>query len=119
MSKVIVWFVLFCCFPLPAFAAKEEGIWIKEGFLDGEEYLQLPDLQKRDYAMGLLDGILTAPILGADKRGMKWLENCVVDMSGNQLSAILEKELRDNPEEWHYNSNGTVLWRALKRDCPQ
>jgi hypothetical protein len=69
------------------------------------------------YAVGLVDGMLTAPIFEASKKQTQWLEQCVVSMSNEQVGAIFDKFLRDNPGRWQEQMN-ILGWVAMKSACP-
>lgn len=92
-------------------------VTISQGFLSGEEYLNLDTTGKRSYAMGVLSGMLTAPLFGAPEEKVSWLSSCAVNMSDEQVAAILTKYLRDNPGKWQYAMNVTSF-NAMRASCP-
>jgi hypothetical protein len=47
------------------------GPGIPAGFINGNDYLELDANEKRVYAMGAMDGLLVAPLLGALKAQLK------------------------------------------------
>lgn len=67
-------------------------------------------------AVTLLDGSLLAPLFGASKANVLWLENCAEDMSNQQIAAILDRELTERPEMWHEGAH-TTFYRAMLRRC--
>jgi hypothetical protein len=55
-----------------------------------------------------------APAFGAPISGADWLRNCTgKQFSNEQLSALLDKYLKDHPEEWHMSMN-VIGFRALR-----
>ncbi len=89
------------------------------GFLNlkGKDYLDMPANEKRAYAMGALNGMLVAPLFAAPKEKVAWLETCTVNMTGEQVAAILTKYIRDHPAEWHYGLN-VLSFNAMVVACP-
>ena len=93
-----------------------DPVAIKRGFFTGNDFLQLSQDDKRDYVIGMTDGLLLAPIFGAPKAEMKWVEDCLTDMNNVQISAILEFFLKNNPARWHQQMN-ILTFVALKENC--
>src|SRR5439155_1756421 len=91
-------------------AAQKEPVEVKVSFfLHGTDYLKLPEVAKGAYVTGVVDGLLDArAAFGAPKKRTAWLEDCVVGMSSEQLAAIADKYLRENPEKWNWPMNGLV-----------
>lgn len=51
--------------------------------------------------LGAIDGII-AESLSTDKDALgSWLGDCLKSFELPQTKAIFEKELKENPEEWH------------------
>src|SRR6266571_9474614 len=97
--------------------AEQQPIAIKGGFITGNTYREYSDDVKAVYVMGVIDGMLDAPGLGAPKKKMAWLETCIVGMNGYQVAAIVDKAIRDTPEYWNEPINGQVfsaMWTACK-----
>jgi hypothetical protein len=82
-------------------SAGEQGVLIHNGFGTGQDYIKMSSVQKRAYAMGSVNGILLAPLFGAPKEKVQWLELYVENMTDVQIAAILSKYLEDNPGRWH------------------
>lgn len=99
-------------------ASAQEPVEIHNGFLTGEEFLNMSDSEKRAFSMGTINGMLLAPFLGAPKERMSRIESCVEGMTGLQVAAILEKYLRDNPSRWHETPH-SPMWAALVDACPE
>ena len=99
-------------------SANDEGVLIRSGFVSGQQYLALAEEKQSAYAMGVVDGILLAPIFGAPKKRMLQLEDCLTGMSDTQVAAILTKYLRDHPARWH-DSAHVLMYSALLDACPK
>ncbi|HEX9757476.1 MAG TPA: hypothetical protein VGB26_06700 [Nitrospiria bacterium] len=97
-------------------AYAEEGVYIHDGFLKGEQYLKLSETQQRGYAIGLVDGLFLSPLYGAPKARIAPFEKCVEGMSDTQVAAVLTKYLQDRPARWHESANA-VFFGALKDAC--
>jgi len=91
---------------------------ITNGYLKASEFLNLNDTQKEAFAIGFLDGIFVAPLLDAPDDGKFYvsLRTCTAEMPGKQVAAIIEKYIRDNPEDWHLQLH-TVAFNSLLKAC--
>jgi len=97
-------------------ASAQEDISIARGFLDGNSYQELSFTAKVNYAMGIADGFLTAPMFGAPESNVDWLNNCMGKMMSNQLVAIFDQYVQANPAQWHYSMNMLSLM-AMESAC--
>ncbi len=98
-------------------AAQQVRVEIKFGFLKGNDYLN--DLSERErgaYVMGVYDGLLGAALFGTPKRRLAWLEACGVGMGTEQVAAIVDKYLRDNPARWNEGMN-VLVYSAMLGAC--
>ena len=109
--------LVFLAMLLPASGATND-IYVQNGFVDGNDFLSFSSDGKEKYAIGFIDGLLIAPLLGAPKRRLNWLEQCAVGMNSKQIVAILEKYLTENPAKWHQSMHGLSL-SAMKASCNQ
>jgi len=100
----------------PPALGQDDPVAIKSGFVDGNGYRAFSGFEKRAYAMGLIDGYFLAPLFGAPKRRLEWLERCVVGMTDVQLVAIIDKFLQDHPERWHDGMHALV-YSAMFEAC--
>jgi hypothetical protein len=94
---------------------KSEGISIKTGYITGNGYFNVT--QRDEYLIGLVDGLLLAPMFGASKKKMKWFEDCITEMPNTQLRAIVDKFMNDNPDKWK-NPMQILAYQSLYRSCP-
>ena len=92
---------------------------VHNGWLRAEDYLKLDPESQRVYAMGLLDGMYYAPVFGApdNNKLLVSLASCIEKMKASQVSAIIEKYVKENPEHWNWDLNGQA-YAGLRRACP-
>jgi hypothetical protein len=97
---------------------KEKVMRVTNGYLKASEFLNLNDSQKEAFAIGFLDGIDVAPLLGAPDDGKIYVSfrTCTAEMPGKQVAAIIEKYIRENPEDWHIQLH-TVAFNSLLKAC--
>lgn len=105
-----------CLMLSSALAAPKGLIEIRNGFMDGNDYLRLSQYERRLYAMGFLNGLLLAPLAGAPKIEVQWFERCTSGMNDNQVASIITKWLQENPARWHEGLH-LSSWNALKNAC--
>lgn len=91
---------------------------VHHGLRRGNDYRALSERERWLYAGALLEGMLLSPLFGAEKKGgaLERLEDCVEKMTDEQLAAILDKYLRDNPERWHDYIH-VIMYSALAKTC--
>jgi len=110
-TKFIVFFLIFLA--AATLYAVDKPILVHNGFGTGQDYIKMSESQKRAYAMGSINGMIIAPLLGAPKDKMGWLESYVENMTDEQVAAILSKYLQDNPGRWHDGLN-VLMYSAVK-----
>jgi len=96
----------------------ESAVSIKTGLGTGEAYLNMSSREQRAYAIGVVNGMLLAPLFGAPKEKMLRIESCLVGMTDTQVAAILTKYLRENPGRWHETPH-VPMYAALIETCPK
>ena len=96
--------------------ASNQDILVHNGFATGQKYLEMNVAQKKAYAMGAMDGMLLAPLMGAPKKDMAWLETCAENMTDVQVAAILTKYLENNPGQWHESAH-VSMFSAMMDAC--
>ncbi len=69
--------------------------------------------------MGLLDGIYIAPYFGApdNNKALVRIATCVEGMKASQVAAIIEKYVRDHPEQSKQDLKD-VGYNAMLEACP-
>lgn len=108
--------VLILLLVVPSFSVASETTLIRTGFGTGERYLSASEQEQRAYAAGIINGMLMAPMFGASRGKMRWLEQCIQGMTDSQIVSILTKYLRDNPGRWHETPHAP-MYTALKESC--
>ena len=110
MPRALVAALLLSALAPAGLAAQKEPVRVQVSFfLHGNDYLNLPEVAKKPYVTGVVDGLLDArAAFGAPKKRTAWLEACVVGMSSEQLAAIADKYLRENPGQWNWPMNDLV-----------
>jgi hypothetical protein len=98
--------------------ARDEPVTIHDGFLTGQQFRDLPESARKFYAAGVVDGAFLAPLFGAPKPRLQWLETCAVGMTDIQVAAIILKFLSDNPGRWHQPVHASA-YAALLQACPK
>ena len=69
MSRASIVLAVILALSVPAWAAEKRPIKLHEGFLMGQKYMGLSEVEKSAYAMGIIDGMLLAPLFGAPDDG--------------------------------------------------
>ena len=68
------------------------------------------------YLMGVVDGMLAAPLFGAPSANTENLQACIRQMNTIQLGAIINKAAREQPEEWNLPLSA-FTYDTLKKVC--
>ncbi len=95
-----------------------DPVWIQNGFLTATAFRDLPQARKNSYAAGVLDGALLAPLFGAPKERVEWLESCAVGMTDEQVAAIMSRFIAENPARWHQQLH-MQFYAAMREACPK
>lgn len=110
ITTAVLIVVLICSWGVIAGRTQRLPKRVPKCFLTGNEYLQLKPELRFAYVMGLYDGMQLSTIFGAkDDRFYDYIEG----MNSRQIVAIVEKYLKDNPQEWHKPMN-YIFFFALR-----
>jgi hypothetical protein len=101
---------------LVSFASKSDGAYIQNGFLTGNTFRALDDSSKKMYVIGLINGMFLAPMYGGSEEKVNSLASCTVGMNGQQLVAIFEKYLNNNPKRWNQSMH-VIGYSAMLGAC--
>lgn len=80
-------------------------------------FLELTEAQRLVYTAGLMDGFFASPLFGATEDKVNKLSLCTKDMENTQVTAIIEKYVREHPQTWHLSLSGEA-YNALIGACP-
>jgi len=86
------------------------------GFLTGNDFRRLSEAEKTAYLMGVWDGYLYAPAIGGKSENDQVLKECIPGLQSDQLLAIVNKYVRENPEQWGGPMN-EIVFAALPKEC--
>ena len=98
-------------------AVLAEDAPLYEGFVDGHGWRAGDEDEKRVYTIGAIDGLSFANIFEADTQMVENFADCIHGMSAEQVTAIVQKYLDDNPGKWHQPMNRSVFF-AITTSCP-
>jgi hypothetical protein len=91
-----------------------------QGFLEGNDWRDLPESSKKVYIMGAIDGIEIAIEIASaleSPSSLQWINKCVKGMRSDQVHALVEKYVNANPQDWHQSMN-VIVYTALYDSCP-
>ena len=92
-------------------------IRIVGGILKGTDLMNYSDGSLLQYSIGFMNGMSMAAMLGgAPSCVAKFSKDCFQGRTAGQISAIIRKYLKDNPEQWHLGANA-LSWRAITATC--
>ena len=80
-------------------------------------FLELSEPERLIYTAGLLDGFYGSMLFGATEDKMNKLSLCTKDMENKQVTAIIEKYVKEHPQTWHLPLSGEA-YNALSGACP-
>jgi hypothetical protein len=115
ISKALILLTVLLAVP---FSTPQKNIFIRTGFLNGSDFLDMKQNEKVRFVDGFWDGVLVAPMFEArdDNDNFVFLRSCTDGMSDVQIAAIIEKYLKDHPEVWHLQLNMNA-YNALTLAC--
>jgi len=120
-SKVLLvlsFTVLICCAGSSVMAqtSKDQGVFIEKGFVNGNN-LYSNAFAKEAYITGVMDGFFAGQAINSNK-DFFWLKKCTDGMTNKQITAIVDKYLKNHPEQWHDYMN-ILVYRSLIDMCPR
>ena len=89
------------------------------GYITGNRYLALPENERLHWFLGVMDGLMAEDFNSESSRASRkekvgvgagvdtdwydllWTARCAERYPIEQLKAIFEKELKENPSSWH------------------
>lgn len=82
-------------------------------YFSGNAYLKLDDSRKQFYIAGIVDSMRVFAVLNPDSNPMIL---CTKEMTIDQVKAIVEKFMAENPEEWH-NGMASLAMTGIMEAC--
>ncbi len=92
---------------------------VHNGFITGNQYRGRPELLRRAYVMGVVDGLMLSPIMANnDLNGAQRFSRCldVMRPSDEQLTVIVDRWVDANPVRWG-DSVHSLVYGALLQAC--
>ncbi len=68
------------------------------------------------YTRGFVNGLYSSGMLAADESKLKSLQTCLIGMNDTQIRAVIEKHIKNGPEQWHRPLNELSMV-AIGRVC--
>ncbi len=93
---------------------------LNPGFFKGNDYLNQSKAVQYGYITGVFDGLFGATIFETpeNKNAGDRIYRYTRQMSIEQIKAIVDKYLKDHPEDWHNPMNYIALV-AIGKACPK
>ena len=88
-------------FPFGAVTQEDDSRFVPQGYITGQRFLELQRNERLWAASGAIDGLLGATQFGAPLTRVMKLRNCLQDRNNGQVVAMIERFVRDRPEQWH------------------
>jgi len=80
--------------------AVAEDVWIQNGFGTGRDFMNMTEIERRAYAIGVVNGVTLAPLFGATQQQLAWFDTYTDTMSDRQVARIIFEYIADNPQAW-------------------
>lgn len=94
-----------------------QAVYVNNGYVSGEQYrTRMTTDDQEAFVVGVVSGILAAPLLGGDENKANKFFACISPMGGRQLNVIVNKWIEANPERWHNGMNSSIYF-AIKQAC--
>jgi hypothetical protein len=92
-------------------------IQLKSGFLNGNDFRDYTNTEQINYVMGVIDGFYLGVAFKGKVNFSQWIDKCVEGMRSDQVKAMIEKFMNENPQVWHGPMNGIIL-DTFQEYCP-
>lgn len=86
------------------------------GYITGSDYVKMNSQAKSNWIVGVMDGIMAESLSSKSDALGPWLGRCVKKHDMQQLKAVFEKKLNNNPESWHIPA-ALVYQSTIKEFC--
>ena len=112
MRRIIILALACLAVSGPAFSALK----FNNGFINGNEWRGFAPSHKTTYIVGIVDALFYSVVYGASKVVIDGLVNCIQRKTPDQLTAVVEKFMKDNPELWD-KAMSNITHMALEVMC--
>lgn len=92
-----IWFLIFLFTTSSSYG--QDGITL--GYINGNEYLEMPDDNRTVWIVGVMDGLMAEAALVSKAPKGPWLGRCLRGISIPQIREMFEQKLRQQPDSWH------------------
>ena len=96
----------------------QQPVAAKRALLTGAQFRELPENEQRRYTEGLIDGMLLANVLAANKEIPPRIQACVDHKNDVDVNTILSRYLIEDPVAWQETASGG-MFNALMARCPK
>jgi len=80
--------------------AGADDVWVQNGFGTGRDFMNMTEIERRAYAMGVVNGVTLAPLFGGTQQQLAWFDAYTDTLSDRQLAQIIFEYLADHPHSW-------------------
>lgn len=84
----------------------------------GSTYEALTEFERGQYLQGAIDGMIIGSLASGDRQRGEQLGRCISGMLSNQVLAIVDKYMADNPAQWDQRMN-LLTYNAMQGACAQ
>lgn len=105
---------IFTAISLAATFSANANVEVHGGYVTASRYMEWQQPQRLTYVMGLVDGVRLSAVLDASGTRYKKAISCFSNMNGNQVVAIMDKWLNNNPEQWNMSLNHVFISMMYK-----
>jgi hypothetical protein len=116
--SVIATLVIIGCLAATGADPAEPNVNVRNGFLTGNTWRNADVNSKTAYVLGAVDSVYSAALFGANEQLIDSFASCQKSMTGDQVTAVVDKFLNDHPEMWHY-AMAVLVVDAVRATCPE
>ncbi len=80
--------------------AAADDVWIQNGFGTGRDFMNMTEVERRAYAMGIVNGVTLAPLFGATQQQLAWFDAYTDTRSDREIARITFDYIAGNPQSW-------------------
>jgi len=80
--------------------AVADDVWIQNGFGTGRDFMNMTEIERRAYAMGIVNGVTLAPLFGGTQEQLAWFDTYTDTKSDREVARIIFDYIANNPQSW-------------------